>query len=69
MALEYMNKQNALKTRYIYYSNEWETFKSLETRGRIDSRGWFGTFADAAGALYAQAVAYGQGLLFLQYYP
>lgn len=23
----------------------------LETRGRIDSRGWFGTFADAAGSL------------------
>ncbi|MDD7088101.1 MAG: hypothetical protein PUI54_00875 [Bacteroidales bacterium] len=62
MALEYMNKQNALKTRSIHYSNEWETFcavgnasalfwKSLETRGRIDSRGWFGTFADAAGSL------------------
>ena len=62
MALEYMNKQNALKTRSILYSNEWKTFcavgnasalfwKSLETRGRIDSRGWFGTFADAAGSL------------------
>lgn len=26
MALEYMNKQNALKTRSILYSNEWKTF-------------------------------------------
>lgn len=46
MALEYMNKQNALKTRSILYSNEWKTFcavgnasalfwKSLETRGGL----------------------------------